>query len=126
MLSIILSLFIFVLILITYFIDNRFNIAILKSIGYNNKEINMKYLTIIYILLLASYLLAIPITKILLENMLRMLMDSIGFKLILDISIMNILIGFVLLNTIFFAIVFSVTKYYDTINISEVIKHRIK
>ena len=125
-LSIILSLFIFVLILITYFIDNRFNIAILKSIGYNNKEINMKYLTIIYILLLASYLLAIPITKILLENMLRMLMDSIGFKLILDISIMNILIGFVLLNTIFFAIVFSVTKYYDTINISEVIKHRIK
>ena len=126
LLSIMLSLFIFALILISYFIDNRFNIAILKSVGYNNLEINKKYLSILYLLLVVSYVVAIPITYILLNYMLRMLMISIGFKLILDISVLNIIIGFVTLNIIFIAIVYFTNKYYDKINISEVMKHTVK
>ncbi|AIO18595.1 FtsX-like permease family protein [Candidatus Izimaplasma bacterium HR1] len=125
-LSIVLSLFIFALILVSYFIDNRFNIAILKSVGYNNKEINKKYLSIIYILLVASYIVSIPITNTLLEHMLKMLMDSVGFKLILDISIINIVLGFIVLNIIFVSIIYFVNKYYDKINISEVMKHITK
>lgn len=125
-LSIILSLFIFILILVSYFIDNRFSIAILKSVGYNNREINKKYITIIYLLLVISYVVAIPITNILLNYMLKLLMDSIGFKLILDISVLNILIGFITLNIMFVLIIYFVNKYYDKINISEVMKHIIK
>lgn len=125
-LSILLSLFIFALILISYFIDNRFNIAILKSVGYNNQEINKKYLTIIYILLVISYLLALPVTNSLLNYMLQLLMNSIGFKLILELSILNIIIGFITLNIIFGIIVIYVNKYYDKINVSEVMKHIIK
>ena len=124
--SVILSLFIFVLILISYFVDNRFNIAVLKSIGYNNVEISKKYLLILYIILVISYLISIPITTTLLNYMLRLLMDSIGFKLVIDFSIINTIIGFVVLNIIFGTVMFYSTKYYDQINISELMKQRVK
>ena len=98
----------------------------LKSIGYNNLEINKKYLIIIYIALVLSYIISVPITTTLLGYMLKLLMDSIGFKLVLDISLINILIGFITLNIIFTIVVIYVNKYYDTINISEVMKHTAK
>ncbi len=125
-LSIGLSLFIFVLIIISYFNDNRFNIAVLKSIGYNNFEINKKYLSIIYIILFITYIISVPITTYLLEHMLRMLMDSVGIKLVLDMSVSNIIFGFVVLNIIFVIIVYFTNKYYNKINISELMKHEAK
>lgn len=125
-LSILLSLFIFILILISYFEDNRFNIAILKSVGYNNFEINKRFLLPLYIILTVSYFISIPITNLLLEYMLAILMDSMGFKLIIELSILNIIYGFVILNIVFISVVYFVTKYYDKINISEVMKHIIK
>jgi len=126
MLSILLSLFIFILILISYFIDNRFNIAILKSVGYNNLEINQKFLIPIYIILVVAYVISIPITNGLLGYMLKLLMDSLGFKLILEISIMNIIYGFIMLNIVFGLVIYFTSKYYEKINISEVMKHIIK
>jgi putative ABC transport system permease protein len=122
-LSILLSLFIFILVLVSYFIDNRFNIAVLKSVGYNNSEINKKYLIPLYIILAIAYLVSIPITTTLLGYMLELLMDSLGFKLILDISIPNIIYGFITLNAVFVLVVYFTSKYYDKINISEVMKH---
>ncbi len=124
-LSSVLSLFIFGLILISYFNDNRINIAILKSIGFNNREINMKYLLNIYIVLIITFIISIPITKLLLDQLLLMLMDIIGFKLILDIKIINMIIAFILLNTIFFITVLLSNKYYEKISIAEVMKHDI-
>lgn len=126
MLSIILSLFIFTLVLISYFIDNRFNIAVLKSVGFNNFEISRKFLIPIYLILTASYLVSIPITNYLLGYMLKLLMDSLGFKLILDISLLNILFGFIALNIVFVIVIYFTSKYYDKIKISEVMKHEIK
>ena len=55
-----------------------------------------------------------------------MLMDSVGFKLILDISIFNIFIGFIMLNIAFIVVVLYANKYYDEINISEIMKHIVK
>lgn len=125
-LSVALSLFIFGLIIINYFNDNRGNIAILKSVGYNNFEINKKYLVVIYLLLMFSYIISIPISQFLLNYMLEILMNSVGFKLVLDISIINIIIGFIVLNCIFTFIIIFTNKYYDKINISEILKHNIK
>ncbi len=124
-LSSVLSLFIFGLVLISYFNDNKINIAILKSIGYNNKEINLKYLLNIYIVLLITFVISIPLTKILLDILLRMLMDIIGFKLVLNIKSINIIIGFVILNTIFLLTVILSNKYYEKVSISEIMKHNI-
>ncbi len=124
-LSSILSLFIFTLVLISYFNDNRINIAILKSLGYNNKEINLKYLLNIYIILIVTFVLSIPITKYLLDMLLTMLMETVGFKLILDIKIINVITGFLILNTLFFVMIILTNKYYDKISIAEIMKKNI-
>ena len=124
-LSSVLSLFIFGLVLISYFNDNRINIAILKSVGYSNKEINLKYLFNIYIVLIITFIISIPVTKLLLSILLRMLMDIIGYKLILDIRMINIIVGFVLLNSIFFITVLLSNKYYDKISIAEIMYHNV-
>lgn len=125
-LSIILSLYIFSLVLITFLTDNRINIAILKSIGFNNIEINKKYLINIYIVLIVTFLISIPITQILLDILLNTLMESIGFKLILEIKIISLVIGFTVLNTIFFMTALLTSKYYDKISVAEIISHNIK
>lgn len=125
-LSVIISIFIFILVIMNYYTDNRLSIVILKSVGYNAYEINKKYLLILYVLLVMSYAVAVPITTVLLQKMLNLLMDSIGFKLILDISILNILFGFVIMNILFITIVYNANKYYDKIQISEIMKHNIK
>jgi len=125
-LSTVLALFIFSMVIISYLNDNRINIAILKSIGLNNKEINLKYLIIIYFVLLLTFLLSIPITKILLDTLMYMLVSNIGFKLILDIKPLNIIIGFAILNIIFFTTIILTNKYYEKISISEIMKKNIK
>jgi putative ABC transport system permease protein len=125
-LSMIISIFIFILIMINYFKDNKIPIAILKSIGYNNYEINKKFTFLLYFLLLLSYFIAIPITIVLLNQLLEILINQIGFKLILEINIWNILIGFIVINLLFIAITFFSNKYYNSIQISDIIKHNIK
>lgn len=125
-LSIILSLYIFSLILITYFNDNKTDIAILKTIGFNNYEINLKYLLIVYIILVLSFIISIPITQELLDTLLLMLMNNIGFKLVLNIKLLSILIGFTVLNLIFFMTVLLTGLYYDKISITDLIDIRIK
>jgi len=125
-LSTILALFIFSMVIFSYLNDNRINISILKSIGLNNKEINFKYLLIIYFALLFTFIISIPITSILLDTLLGMLVENIGFKLILDIKPLNVLIGFLILNFIFFTTIFFTNRYYENISISEIMKHNIK
>lgn len=122
-LSAVISIFIFILVIMNYYRDNRLSIAILKSVGYNNKEINKKYLLILYVLLVISYIIAVPITNYLLQQMLNIIMDSIGFKLILDISISNMIVGFIIINALFISIMVTANKYYDNIQITEIIKH---
>ncbi len=125
-LSIILSLYIFSLILITYLNDNKINIAILKSIGFNNIEISKKYLLNFYIVLIITFLISIPITQVLLDVLLKTLMENIGFKLILEIKVISLVIGFTVLNTIFFVTALLTSKYYDKISVADIISHNVK
>lgn len=125
-LSIILSLFIFVLVLTNFFVDHKIDIAVLKSIGYNNLEIHKKYLLVIYIVMIILYILSIPITNYILNLMLGMIMETIGFKLIATISVWYILIGFIMLHIAFGTTTYYITKYYDGVQISDIIKHNIK
>ena len=125
-LSIILSLYIFSLILITYLNDNKINIAILKSIGFNNIEISKKYLLNFYIVLVITFIISIPITQVLLDVLLKTLMENIGFKLILEIKVISLVIGFTVLNTIFFVTALLTSKYYDKISVADIISHNVK
>lgn len=125
-LSVILAIFIFGLIMVNFINDHKIDIAILKSVGLYNIEINKKYYSLLYILLIICYIFSIFITKYLLNYLLKILMDSIGFKLIVNISAINIIIGFVVLQLLFFIIILNSNKFFDKIYISDLLKHNIK
>ncbi len=124
-LSIILSIYIFILILTSYFKDNITNIAILKSIGYNNKEINKRYLLPIYIILLVTFIVSIPLAELLLDQLMLVLMNRLGFKLVINITLANIIIGFIALNVLFLFTLLLSNKYYEKIQVSDLLKGSI-
>jgi len=125
-LSVFISIFVFMMILINYLADNRLNISILKSIGFNNKEINTKYVLLIYIIFIISFILAIPLTRLVFDLLLHTLINSLGYILLVNINTMYIVIGFVFLNIIFVITIYFINKYYETVSISETLKHNIK
>ncbi len=53
-------------------------------------------------------------------------MESIGFKLILEIKLISLIIGFTVLNTIFFVTALLTSKYYDKISVADIISHNVK
>ncbi len=121
-LSIILGLYIFGLLMILYMTENKHDIAILQSFGYTTKEVNIKYTSGIAVILFVTYLVSIPITWFVLDLMLKSIMNIVGFKLILTLKPVNIVIGLLFLAVIFgFSIVF-ISRYNKQINISEVLK----
>ena len=72
------------------------------------------------------YAVSIPITDFILNFMLQMIMETIGFKLIADVTVFNVFIGFVTIHIVFGITSYYITKYYDSIQISDIIKHNIK
>ena len=126
LLSMALSLFIFTLVLINYFVDHKIDIAILKSLGYNNKEIHKKYLIILYVLMVLLYLVSVPVTDYLLNYLLKQIMDSIGFKLVVDLQVWNVLIGVSVLHLIFGLVTYYATRYYESIQVASLLKYNQK
>lgn len=125
-LSVILSIFIFSLVMINYFTSHRLDIAILRSIGYSNNELHIKYLVPLFILLVLFYIISIPITDWMINYLLTMLMDSIGFKLIVEITVVNIIVGFTILCMLFGIFIMYINKYYNSLHISSILKHSTK
>ena len=125
-LSIIIGVFVFSLVIINYLFDNRLNIAILKSIGFNNKELNIKYILNLYIVFIITYFSAIPLTRILFDLLLENIIGRLGYILIVDISFLNIVIGFIVLNIVFVITVNYTSKYFDKIQVSEILQQNIK
>ena len=121
-LSIIIGLYIFGVIVVLYINENKINIATLQSLGYTNKEINLKYTLGIGVLLIVTYFLSIPITRFLLDLMLKRVMNIIGFKLILSIEPVNIVIGLFFLIFIYLFTTLFIAKYNDKLSISETLK----
>ncbi len=125
-LSVVLSLYIFALILINYFRDHQVEIAVLRSLGYTSFEIHQKYLLVPFILIVTLYLASIPITYWILQYMLSIIMETIGFKLIISISTINMILGFVILLAVFMLIVQQATKFYERLPVASILKHNIK
>jgi ABC-type lipoprotein release transport system permease subunit len=123
-LSMVLGIFIFALVLMNFFSDHKTDIAVLKSLGYYNYEIHYKYLLILYIIMVVSYIVTIPITDQLLNYLLAQIMDTIGFKLIVNIRILTMLLGIGVLHLLFGMVAWFSTSYYDSIPIATILKGR--
>ena len=121
-LSIILGLYIFLLIMILYITENKKNISILKAMGYTSKEVNIKYMLGIGLILIITYLISIPLTNFFLDLMLKSIMEIIGFKLVLTLKLVNIIIGLVFLVGIYVFSLYFTYLYSDKLSIVETLK----
>ena len=123
-LSIILGLYIFGLLMILYLTENKHNIAILQSLGYTNKEVNIKYTSGVAVILFVTYLVSIPITWLFLDLMLKSIMNIVGFKLILTLKPVNIVIGLLFLVILFGLSIVFISRYNKQISIPEALKEQ--
>ncbi len=122
-LSVILGISIFVLIMILYITENKRNISILKALGYSNYEVNIKYLLSIGIILLVTFFISIPLTYYFLDLLLKSITDIIGFKLVLTMKLVNIIIGLLFLVGIYLFSIYFTYKYSDKLSIPETLKN---
>jgi len=112
-------------IITNYLSENRKNISILKSIGYNTVEINKKYITAIVVTLLIAFIVAVPTTKLLFDLLLKNIINQLGYILILDVTFTNIVIAFLLLALIFIFTIRFINKYYEGVSIIEILKAEV-
>jgi len=120
-LSAVLSVFVLFVIIYLYLIENEINIAILKSVGYNNKEIFKKYVLIILLIFIITYLIAIPISLIMIDLLLDVIMKQIGYKLVLNINIYKTLLNYFVLQSVFILCIAIINRYFNKVSISSII-----
>lgn len=125
-LSAIIGLFMFGFIITNYLSENRLSISILKSIGYNNKEINIKYITAIVVTFGIGFIIAIPTTRLLFDLLLESIISQLGYVMFLDLTLVNIVISLTILIIIFIGTIITINRYYEKISISEILKTNIK
>jgi len=125
-LSVLLAFFVFTILIISYLDDNLYNIATLKAIGYNNKEILYKYFGIMALLLTFSYIIAIPITAALFDVFVHLLIETMGFKFVIEMNTFYIIGGFILLIILYGIVLLIADKYFTKSNISLLLKKEEK
>lgn len=121
-LSVIIGLYLFILVMIEYNDTQSINIAILKSLGYTLKEIHIRYTLPLYIGFVSGFILSIPVSTYLIQQLLNVIIETIGFKLVLDINPVSFGIVFIASHFFFGVLVFIEQRRYDQISIHELLK----
>jgi putative ABC transport system permease protein len=121
-LGIIIAIYLLILILLDYHTHHQKDIALLMCLGFTYPEIHKKYTINIYLSLLITSLVSIPLTTLLLNQILQILIDTIGFKLILNVSLLRLVLGVVIIHAIFIIYIFIQNKLYDRLNLSSQLK----
>lgn len=118
----IIAIYLLFLILLDFNHNYQKDIAILMGLGFTNSEIHKKYTLNLYLTLLLMSTLSIPLTIFLLRELLDLLIDTLGYKLILSISTQNIVVGVLIIHIIFGLYILWQNRFLDKINISEHLK----
>lgn len=121
-LGIIIAIYLLILVLLDYNTQHQKDIALLMCLGFTHLEIHKKYTLNVYISLLITSIISIPLTVFLLNQLLQILIDTIGFKLILNISLFRLFLGVFILHIVFIVYMFIQNKLYDRLNLSSQLK----
>ncbi len=121
-LSVFISIIALYLMMLNFLRAKQKEIALLRVIGYYNKEIHLKYYLPIVIIAILCFLISIPITYKVLNIMLKNIMEEVGFRLIIIPSISNIIHAFVTLSLVFIATYFLFQAYYKQSSIAAILK----
>ncbi len=87
------------------------NIALFKSIGYEKKEISKMLFSLYKYCLILTFLITIPLSKILVYNIFYYMGKSFDKLIIVGLSLSNICFAFIILNTVYI-LVYYITKYF--------------
>jgi putative ABC transport system permease protein len=125
-LSVVISIFMLSYILYNYLEDNKVNIAILKAMGYSTIEINKKYLSSLLIVFVFAFIASIPLVNLTFDLLLKNIIDSVGYVLIVDLTFSNIVIAFLLLVFIMVITLLQTQKHFSSLQVSKILKENIK
>lgn len=121
-LSVSLGLSIFTVLIILYMTEHKKTIALLKAMGLTQKEIIIKLISPVILILLVTYVVSIPLTSYFLDLMLKSMMNIIGFKLILTINQVNVVIGLIFLLVLAVITIYFISRYNEKLSVSETLK----
>jgi len=102
--------------------ENRASISLLKIFGYRKKEVNSLVLNSSTIVVVAGYLLGVPLILASIRGLLQSLDSSVGITLPVSINPLYILIGFVVVMLVFELSKLLSRKKVDAIPMSEALK----
>ncbi len=102
--------------------ENRTSISLLKIFGYRGKEVNALVLNSSTIVVVAGYLLGIPLILASIRGLLQSLDNSVGITLPVSINPLYLLFGFVVVIAVFELSKLLSRKKVNTIPMSEALK----
>lgn len=121
-LSFIIGIYILFALLLLYSKEQEKHMALLEAIGYDFKEIQTIYYKGIFYLLVIAYIIALPFTYFLLDFLLKSMTNIIGFKLLLVINPVNIVIGIFIFSFIYILIRLIMNLYNQRTQIQDSLK----
>lgn len=102
--------------------DNAYSISLLKVMGYNKKEVNSMILDSYKVYAMFAYLVGLPLTIIGMEFTMKYLAEEFGMILPMNISIIQGIIGFLIIMVIFYLGTISAKRKIGKISLGEVLK----
>ncbi len=102
--------------------DNFKNISLLKVMGYKGKEIFNMTILVYMPIILGAYIIAAPMTYLMLKLITMSLTSTLGFELPLRISITDAILGFVVIFIAYLISVFISTRSLKKITLQEALK----
>ncbi|MFA0814683.1 MAG: ABC transporter permease [Anaerofustis sp.] len=102
--------------------ENRMTVSLMKVFGYRKKEINSLVLSSSLPVVIVGYLLGIPLTLVSLDAMFAKITDSLNLTMPIVIKYPYLILGFVLILSVYECSKFLSRKKIDRIGMNEALK----
>lgn len=102
--------------------DNTYSISLLKVMGYNKKEVNSMILDSYKIYTIIAYLIGLPLTIVSMNFGMKYLASEFGMILPVKLSLLQAILGFVIVLIIFYLGTFSAKRKINKISLQETLK----
>lgn len=102
--------------------DNSYSISLLKVMGYSKKEVNTMILDSYKIYTIVAYLIGLPLTILSMDIGMQYLASEFGMILPVKLSLLQGILGFIIVLIIFYLGTFSAKRKINKISLQETLK----
>ncbi|MFA5659242.1 MAG: ABC transporter permease [Oscillospiraceae bacterium] len=100
------------------------SVSLVKIFGYNDKEVNRLYLGGSFWTVLASSLICVPVSKLIMNSLFPFMVSNVGCGFVMTVSPVLYLLIFFMIFVSYFIINFILTRRLKKVSAAEVLKNR--